>query len=58
MNLNSAPQFNDTLGTVEGFDEGLNRFKVRTDSDGKQKAIREANLMLKADYEAKEQSET
>ena len=22
MNLNSAPQFNDTLGTVEGFDEG------------------------------------
>ena len=44
--LRSKPEYNDTLGTIEKYNEEHHRWKVRMDYDGSLNDIKEANLEI------------
>ncbi len=44
IGLSSAPEYNDTFGTVRGWDEKYGRWQVKLDFDGKTKAFKDNNI--------------
>ncbi len=46
--LGSLPEYNDTLGTISGWDTTHERWKVKCDFDGKTKALLEKNMEVQA----------
>lgn len=44
LGLNSAPQYNDTFGTIEKADENSGRWEIRMDHDNSLKKLKNKNL--------------